>query len=90
MTQFLVDPNAGNTGTWDGKNSSGAFVQDTDLTIELEYISGGTPTRTVPAEVMRRVSGLHGSSNGMLLDLADGGSISPDTVVRITQFDSDP
>lgn len=89
LAQFLVDSNASNTGTWDGKNSAGAIVHDTDLTIELEYISGGTPTRTVPAEVMRRVSGLHGTSNGMLLDLADGGSISPDTVVRITQFDGD-
>lgn len=89
LAQFLVQPTAGSTGSWDGRNSAGALVQDTDLTIELEYISGGTPTRTVPAEVMRRVSGLHGSSSGMLLDLADGGSISPDAVVRVTQIGND-
>ncbi|MEM7058372.1 MAG: flagellar hook capping FlgD N-terminal domain-containing protein [Pseudomonadota bacterium] len=89
LTQFLVDPNTG-TGVWDGKDSSGALVHGTELTIDLDYIAGGATERTVPAEVMRRVSGLHGSANGMVLDLADGGSVSPDAVVHVSEADPTP
>lgn len=89
LAQFLVDPTGGNTGTWDGKDSTGALVQDTDLTINLDYIAGGSTVRSTPAEVMRRVSGLHGSPTGMVLDLADGGSVGPDAVVRVAEAASD-
>lgn len=88
LSQFLVDQRNGSTGIWDGKDAAGAIVQDADLRIDLEYISGGTTTRTVPAEVLRQVAGLHGSSDGMILDLTDGGSVSPASIVRVSEANS--
>lgn len=83
LAQFVVDPGSGASSTWDGKDASGATVYDADLSIQLEYLSAGSTIKTVPAEVLREVSGLHGTSTGLVLDLTDGGTVSPDAVVRV-------
>lgn len=87
LTEFIIDARNGTQAVWDGTDSSGAVIQDAKLTIDLDYIVGGTSARTTPAEVLRRVSGLHGTSTGMVLDLADGGSVAPDAIVRVSAGD---
>lgn len=87
LAEFVVDGRSGTRAVWDGKDSSGAVVRDADLTIDLDYIVGGSSTRTTQAEVLRRVSGLHGTSTGMVLDLVDGGSVAPESIVRVSAGD---
>lgn len=80
----VLDPASGRA-TWSGLGADGNPITGTDLTIQIDYIEGGTPARTVPAEIQRRVTGIHGSANGLTLDLADGGTLAPDAVVKVQE-----
>ncbi len=82
--QFTVTPDGNGNATWDGLDQSGLAITSTELVIELNYLDGGAVTSTQPAEVLRRVSGIRGTPDGIVLELLDGGSIAPEEVSRLS------
>lgn len=84
LRTFQVAPDAQGQAIWDGQDQSGLAVSPRTLSIELSYLDGGTVTTTAQAEVLRRVSGIRGTTDGIVLDLADGGTLAPDAVGRLS------
>lgn len=70
--------------TWDGRSASGTVVTDRDLRIELAVYREGVVSETVPAQVARQVTGIRGTAAGPLLELSDGGTLSPDLIGRLS------
>ena len=68
---------------WDGRDAQGDVIIGPDMKIDLNYIQGGSITETRTAEVLRLVTGLRGSDDGVVLDLADGASLAPEAVSRL-------
>lgn len=81
LSRFTVSP--GELASWDGTDSLGVPIVGRDLSLRLTAVDGGISGDEVPAEVLRRVSGLRGSEDGVVLDLADGGSALPEQVSRV-------
>ena len=83
LRRFDVTGAAGDIATWDGEDALGVPVIGRNLRIDLVAFEGGTETSRVPAEVLRRVTGLRGIDGGLVLDLADGGQVSPENISRV-------
>ena len=83
LRQFTVTPDASGLALWDGEDQFGNVVAPRDLKLELQTFEGGTQIASVPGEVFRLVSGIRGTENGLILDLADGGTLAPDAVGRL-------
>ena len=83
LRQFTVTPDASGLALWDGKDQFGNAVAPRDLKLELQTFEGGTQIKSVPGEVFRTVNGIRGTENGLILDLADGGTIAPEGVGRL-------
>lgn len=84
---FNIDPGDEDAGLWDGLDGDGRVVSGQDVRIGLEYLEQGGTLSTLVAEVPRRVTGLRGTSEGVVLDLADGGEAAPEDVGRIASTD---
>ena len=85
LRTFLLPPDGANQGVWDGEDQLGNAISPRELKLELRFFEGGSITHTAPAEVFRKVNGIRGTDNGLILDLADGGSLSPDKVGRLLE-----
>lgn len=85
VAEFQVSPDQDGRAVWDGLNAAGSVVSPTDLVMTLTYTTGGSLTAERAAEVPRLVTGVRGTAGGVVLDLADGGSLNPDAVGRILQ-----
>ncbi len=83
LRRIDVTGQAGTFAAWDGQDALGVPVIGRDLKIELAVIDGGAETSRVAAEVLRRVTGLRGTDNGLVLDLADGGQVLPEQISRV-------
>ena len=83
LAQFDIDPADDEPGLWDGLDSNGRTVTGLDVRIDLEYLEQGGTLSTLVAEVPRRVTGLRGTADGIVLDLADDGEAAPEDVARI-------
>ena len=83
LRQFTVAPDANGLALWDGEDQFGNVVPPRDLKLELQTFEGGTQITSTPGEVFRTVSGIRGTESGLILDLADGGTIAPDQVGRL-------
>ena len=83
VARFDIDPDDGETGLWDGLDLEGRPVNGKEVRIGLEYLEQGGTLSSLVAEVPRRVTGLRGTSDGIVLDLADGGEAAPEDVGRI-------
>jgi flagellar basal-body rod modification protein FlgD len=88
LRTFEVVPDAQGQAIWDGLDQSGFAISSRNLMIELGYVDGGTITTTAQAEVLRRVSGIRGTPDGIILDLTDGGTLAPDAVGRLSAVPS--
>lgn len=75
---------------WDGRTAEGALVVDEDMSIELRYLAGEEVVSLRVAEIPRRVTGVRGTADGPVLDLADGGQLRPDAISRISAPAIDP
>ena len=82
---FDLAPNSNNNAIWDGEDQLGNLVAPRDLKLELRFFEGGSISHTAPAEVFRKVSGIRGTESGLLLDLADGGALAPESVGRLIE-----
>ena len=85
---FNVTPDANGNTQWDGLDSNGNPVLGRDVSISLSYRENGALLHEANAEVLRRVTGIRGTADGLILDLADGGSLAPDRVGRLSAASS--
>lgn len=79
VASFPVSTETNGLATW--TPDSALAGQDLSIELSLQGPEGSLQTQT--AEVLRRVSGVHGTASGPILDLADGGTLSPDSVGRV-------
>lgn len=84
IASFPVQPDENGNAVWDGLSDRGAIVDNRLLTINLKYFNSGEEIATSIAEVPRRVVGLRGTPEGIVLDLEDGGTVTPENVVRLS------
>lgn len=82
--RFAVSPDSNGIAIWDGLDAANNPVRSGTLSIELTYFEDGSISDKAIGEVARRVSGLRGTPNGILLDLDDGGAVAPEEVVRVS------
>ena len=68
---------------WDGLDSNANPIVGQDLKINLRYLQGGSVVEARDAEVLRLVTGIRGSEDGPVLDLADGSSLAPSAISRL-------
>jgi flagellar basal-body rod modification protein FlgD len=87
LRRFAVT--SGTVESWDGADALGIPVVGRDLGISLAAFQGGASGEEVPAEVLRRVTGLRGTEDGLVLDLADGGTALPEQVSRVSDHRAD-
>ncbi|MBK0398121.1 hypothetical protein H0I76_02875 [Limibaculum sp. M0105] len=83
----LEGPNL-RSGVWDGRAANGAFVQDQDVKIVLDYSVGGTVIAQQPASVFRKVVAIRGTAEGIVLDLADGGTLDASRIGQLRDPDA--
>ena len=86
LAGFTVAELDNGKAVWDGKDNSGRPLLGRDLVIEVRSITEGVVANVRPAEILREVSGLRGGTDGVSLELKDGGIVSPDGVVRLAQI----
>lgn len=80
-----VSEAASGTTSWDGRDGAGAVVHPGDLTLSFAFFEGGTLTSEVAGVVLRRVDGLRGTDEGLVLELRDGGLVALESVTRVTE-----
>lgn len=88
LREIPIEPGA-TTSEWDGNLLNGASASGNEVVIMLNYFNGAEVLEEVPAQIPRTVSGLRGTAEGLFLELADGGEISPDQITRLTVSNED-
>lgn len=88
LQEITLEPGAVD-GEWDGRLLNGDSAAGTEVVIMLNYLNGTEVLEEVPAQIPRTVSGLRGTPDGLFLELADGGEISPDQITRLTTAAND-
>jgi len=83
LRRLAVTPGAPGGALWDGRDGDGRPIVGRDLAIELHYFAGDELIAAQPAEIFRVVTGVRGTGDGPVLDLADGSSIGPGDVARL-------
>ena len=71
---------------WDGRAADGSIVGPQNLSLSIEYFSGGTVLDTQPGHVGSAVVGIRGTPTGIALDLEDGRSITPGDVGSVSRI----
>lgn len=84
IDRFAVTPNADGSAVW---TAGAAMSAGVPVTIELVYSTGDLVIERQAAGVFREVTGIHGTSDGPVLDLADGGTLSPGEVAELRDGD---
>lgn len=82
IDRFPVAPDASGQAIWPGP-APGTIPPRTGLRIELQYRSGDSVVARRPATVFREVTGIHGTAEGPVLDLADGATLAPGAVAEL-------
>ena len=82
LRRMAVFPDASGLATWDGRDATGATVAPRDLLLTLA-VSGESGTTEVPGEVLSKVTAIRGTGDGVVIDLADGRAVAPETVGRV-------
>ncbi|MEM9147091.1 MAG: flagellar hook capping FlgD N-terminal domain-containing protein [Pseudomonadota bacterium] len=83
LSEIPVSPGVSETLEWDGTNANGALVGGEPLMIDVAYFDGETLLSQRPAQVFREVSGIRGTNDGLVLELADGGTVTPTQVASL-------
>lgn len=84
LRTFPVVADENGNVAWDGQNTSGTAVAPQDLTIRLKFFDAGVVSEEHLAQIQRTVTGVRGTQDGVLLETADGGLLSPEKVGRVT------
>ena len=82
VDRFFVTPDATGRAEWSGAPSLG-IVPGTEMRIELVYHGSAGVMDRRPAGVFRTVVGVRGTADGPLLELAGGGTLSPERVAEL-------
>lgn len=80
LERFAVAADASGRAIWAG---GAAVAPRTPLRLELFYSMGGQVIERRPAGVFREVTGVRGTPEGLVLDLSDGGAITPAKVAEL-------
>ncbi|MEM1344190.1 MAG: flagellar hook capping FlgD N-terminal domain-containing protein [Pseudomonadota bacterium] len=79
----ITVPSGSGTVRWDGLTTSGATLNGTELTAEVTYLDTGGEIAKRAAQVYREVIGLRGGPGGVMIDLADGTTLSPERITGV-------
>ena len=79
---LAVFPDENGLATWDGRNVEGNLVEPRDLKLTLK-VTSATGTTEVPGEVLTDVLAIRGTPGGVVVDLADGRAVAPETIGRV-------
>lgn len=82
VRRLAVFPDSDGLATWDGTDGNGNPVAPRDLVLTLK-ITDGAGVRGVPGEVLTDVIAIRGGENGVVVDLADGRAVAPETIARV-------
>lgn len=83
VANLAVTPDENGQATWDGLNNQGNVVAARDLSLQLRYFQNGELISEQAGQVLRKITGINGTQDGFVLELADGGAISPDVVASL-------
>lgn len=82
VDRFTVSADAAGRAEWPNAASSGV-APGTEMRIELVYHGSSGIVDRRPATVFRAVTGLRGTPEGPLLELAGGGTLAPERVAEL-------
>ena len=82
VERFTVATGADGVASWRGANAAG-LATGAPLRIELVYHGADSVIDRRPAAVAREITGLRGTEDGPVLELADGGILSPADVATL-------
>lgn len=82
VDRFPVVPDASGRAEWANAASAGVDA-GTEMRIELVYHGAAGIVDRRPATVFRTIMGVRGTPDGPLLELAGGGTLSPDQVAEL-------
>jgi flagellar basal-body rod modification protein FlgD len=86
IDRFAVASDSAGQAIWSGA-ATATVAPGTALRIELVYHGAGLVLDRRPAGVFREVTGIRGTPDGAVLDLADGGTLSPGKVAELRARD---
>ena len=86
VRRLAVFPDGDGLARWDGRDSEGQVVAPRDLILKLA-ITDETGTTEVPGEVLTEAVSIRGTGVGVLVDLADGRAVAPETIGRVRAGD---
>lgn len=79
VDKFTVAADAAGNAVWPGNGTRG------DLTLTLSYLADNAELARQSALVFRTVTGIRGSADGAVLDLADGATLAPANVTQLRE-----
>ena len=82
LRQIAVFPDSEGLASWDGRDASGNLVAPRDLSLTLN-VTDQSGTKSVPGEVLSDVLAIRGTEAGVVVDLADGRAVAPETIGRV-------
>ena len=88
IDRFDVSPDMSGRAEWANAASHG-IAPGTEMRIELVYHGATGVMERRPATVYRTVVGVRGTQDGPLLELAGGGTLSPDSVAELRRLDAE-
>lgn len=85
IDSFEVTPADADRAVWDGKAEDGSSSAGRDLQIVLEYRLGETILTEKPAAIFRKVVGIQGKEDGVVLELSDGRTVAAANLSRLRE-----
>ena len=86
VRRLAVFPDASGLASWDGRDSAGQLMAPQDLRLTLAT-TGEAGATEVPGEVLTEVVSIRGTDAGVVIDLADGRAVAPETIGRVRATD---
>jgi flagellar basal-body rod modification protein FlgD len=82
VDRFAVAADAQGSASWNGATALG-IVPGSEMRIELTYHGSAGVIGSRPASVFRTITGMRGSGDGPVFELAGGGTLSPADVAEL-------
>ncbi len=82
VRRLAVFPDNNGLATWDGRDGEGIAVAPQNLSLTLK-VTGDNGTIETPGEVLTTVTAIRGTPDGVVVDLADGRAVAPETIGRV-------
>lgn len=89
LDRFDAGTGTGRSAVWDGGGAAGIPIGSA-LRIELAYHGQAGIIERRPATVLREITGLRGTEDGPLFELAGGGTLRPSEITELRRAGAEP